>query len=145
MNRKLKNLGEMKKILFTLMMLFTLSISVMADDVPVTESTKKIENLHKIALESQAAKYDFTINYRRLGCCLEMSIDQLEDFKLFFDQFKDNMLFAYNECSEDSRDGVVKSIVRKNVKEMRCILNEKQYKKYLLLMNTTLRNRGFEL
>ena len=135
----------MKKILFTLMMLFTLSVSVMADDIPVAENTKTIENSHKIVLETQAAKYDFTINYRRLGCCLEMSIDQLEDFKLFFDQFKDNMLFAYNECSEDSRDGVVKSIVRKNVKEMRCILNDKQYKKYLLLMNTTLRNRGFEL
>ena len=135
----------MKKILFTLMMLFTLSVSVMADDIPVAENTKTIENSHKIVLETQAAKYDFTINYRRLGCCLEMSIDQLEDFKLFIDQFKDNMLFAYNECSEDSRDGVVKSIVRKNVKEMRCILNEKQYKKYILLMNTTLRNRGFEL
>ena len=135
----------MKKILFTLMMLFTLSVSVMADDIPVAENTKTIETSHKIVLETQAAKYDFTVNYRRLGCCLEMSIDQLEDFKLFFDQFKDNMLFAYNECSEDSRDGVVKSIVRKNVKEMRCILNEKQYKKYLLLLNTTLRNRGFEL
>ena len=135
----------MKKILFTLMMLFTLSVNVMADDVPVAEKTKKIENLHKIALEKQAAKYDFKVNYRRLGCCLEMSIDQLEDFKLFFDQFKDNMLFAYNECSESSRNSVVKNIVDKNVKEMSYILNEKQYKKYILLMNTTLRNRGFEL
>ena len=135
----------MKKILFTLMMLFTLSINVMADDVPVAEKTKKIENLHKIVLEKQAAKYDFTVNYRRLGSFLDMSVEQLEDFKLFFDQFKDNMLFAYNECSESSRDSVVKNIVNKNVKEMSYILNEKQYKKYLLLMNTTLRNRGFEL
>ena len=55
------------------------------------------------------------------------------------------MLFAYNECSDASRDSVVKTIVTKNAKEMRYILNEKQYKKYLLLMNTTLRNRGFEL
>ena len=135
----------MQKIFFTLMMLFTLSVNVMADDVPVAEKTKKIENLHKIALEKQAAKYDFTVNYRRLGGFLDMSVEQLEDFKLFFDQFKDNMLFAYNECSESSRDSVVKNIVNKNVKEMRYILNEKQYKKYLLLMNTTLRNRGFEL
>jgi hypothetical protein len=74
-----------------------------------------------------------------------MSIDQLDDFELFFDQFKDNMNFAYNECSEASRDSVVKNIVNKNLNEMRHILNEKQYKKYLLLMNTTLRNRGFEL
>ena len=135
----------MKKILFTLMMLFTLSVSVMADDVPVAENAKKIENLHKIALENKSAKYDFTVNYRRLGCCLEISVDQLEEFKMFFDQFKDNMLFAYNECSEASRDSVVKNIVTKNAKEMRYILNEKQYKKYILLMNTTLRNRGFEL
>lgn len=117
----------------------------MTDDVPVAENKKKIENLNKIALEKQAAKYDFTVNYRRLGCCLDMSLDQLDVFKLFFDKFKDNMLFAYNECSEASRDSVVKNIVNKNVKEMRYILNEKQYKKYLLLMNTTLRNRVFEL
>ncbi len=127
------------------MVLFTLGVSVMADDDPVVENAKKIENLHEIALENQAAKYDFTVNYSRLGCCLEMSTDQLKDFILFFDQFKDNMLFAYNECPEASRDSVVKSIVNKNVKEMRYILNEKQYKKYLLLLDTTLRNRGFEL
>ena len=47
----------------------------MADDVSVAENEKKIENLHKIALEKQAAKYDFAVNYRRLGCCLEMSVD----------------------------------------------------------------------
>jgi hypothetical protein len=145
MNRKLKKLVEMKKILFTLMMLFTLSISVMADEVPVKENAKNIENLYKNELKAQAAKYDFNVNYRKIGCCLEMSIDQLDDFELFFDQFKDNMNFAYNECSEASRDGVVKNIVNKNLNEMRHILNEKQYKKYLLLMNTTLRNRGFEL
>lgn len=135
----------MKKILFTLMMLFSLSINMMADDVPVAENAKKIENVQKIALDKQAAKYDFTVNYRRLGCCLGMSINQLEEFKLFFDQFNDNMHFAYYECEEAKRDSVVKNIVNKNVREMRYILNEKQYKKYLLLMNTTLRNRGFEL
>ena len=69
----------MKKILFTLMMLFTLSVSVMADDVPVAENAKKIENLHKIALENQAAKYDFKVNYRRLGCFLEMSVRGIQD------------------------------------------------------------------
>ena len=135
----------MKKILFTLMMLFTLSVSVMADDVPVTENAKKIENLNQIALEKQAAKYDFTVNYRSIGRFLEMPIDQLDVFKLCFDQFKDDMFFAYNECSEASRDRVVKNILNKNVKEMRYILNKKQYKKYLFIMNTTLRNRGFEL
>ena len=135
----------MKKILFTLMMLFTLSVSVIADDVPVAENEKKIENLHKIALENQAAKYDFTVNYRRLGCCLEMSVDQLKEFKLFFDQFKDNMLFAYYECDETSRDSVVRNAINKNIKEMRYILNEKQYKKYLVLLNVTLRNRGFDI
>ena len=134
----------MKKILFTLMMLFTLSVNVMADDVPVAENAKTIENLNKITLEKQAAKYDFTVNYRKIGSCLDLSIDKLEDFKLFFDQFKDDMLFAYNECSEASRDNVVRNIVNRNLMEMRYILNKKQYKKYLLLMNTTLRNRGFE-
>ena len=134
----------MKKILFTLMMLFTLSINVMADDVTVTDKTKKIENVKKIELDVQAAKYDFTVNYRRLGCFLGMSLNQLENFKLFFDKFNENMHFAYYECAESTRDSVVKNIVNKNVKEMCYILNDEQHKKYLILMNTTLRNRGFE-
>lgn len=132
----------MKKILFTLMLLFTLSINVMADDVPVT---KRIETVQKIELDKQAAKYDFTVNYRRLGCCLDMSLDQLEDFKLYFDKFNDNMQFAYYECDETSRDSVVRNAITKNIKEMRYILNEKQYKKYLVLLNVTLRNRGFDI
>lgn len=132
----------MKKIIICLMMLFTLSVNVMADEVPVTN---KVETINENENDLLAAKYDFTINYRRMGCFLGMTLDQLNDFEIFFNSFKESMRFAYYGCSEDSRDSVVKNAVNKNIREMRYILNEDQYKKYLLLINTTLRNRGFEI
>jgi hypothetical protein len=55
------------------------------------------------------------------------------------------MMFAYYGCNETSRDNFIKNAVDKNVKEMSYILNEKQYKKYLTLLNMTLKNRGFNI
>ena len=132
----------MKKILFTLMLLFSLSVNVIANEVPVT---KRVENVQKIELDRQAAKYDFTVNYEKIGCCLDMSLEQLDDFKFYFDKFKDNMMFAYYGCNETSRCNFIKNAVDKNVKEMSYILNEKQHKKYLTLLNMTLKNRGFNI
>ena len=135
----------MKKILFVLVMLLNVSVGVMGVNSPIIDNAKKIENFQKIASDDQAAKYDFNVNYRRMGYFLDMPEDQLKDFKAFFDKFKSNMQFAYNECSEPSRSKVVKNSIRKNINEMRYILNDEQYRKYIIIFNTTLKNRGFEL
>ena len=128
----------MRKIIFTLMLM--LSTIVMADDNPVV-----IENLDDVKSEfafNQADIYNFNINYRRLGCCLGMTLDQMETFEVFFDQFKDKMMFAYNECDGDERTHVVEDAINKNIKTMKHIFNKEQYKKYILLFNTTLKNNG---
>jgi hypothetical protein len=147
---KTKKKIEMKKIIFTLILFISMSMNVMAYDVPVINkfaNTDKIELVHTIKKDTinPVNKYDFTVNYRRLGVCLGMTLDQMDEFKLVFDQFKNDMMFAYTDCEGLTRDSVVRNSVLKNIKNTKFILDDKQYKKYLVLMNTTLNNRGFNI
>ena len=54
----------------------------------------------------------------------------------------DMMLAAY--AQNDERKELVDQAVKKDVRYMRYILDEKQYKKYLTLLNATLQNRGLK-
>ena len=57
------------------------------------------------------------------------------------------MLSAFTDVTPAiirSRKKMVEVAVKKDVRYMGYILNEKQYKTYLLLLNTTLRNRGLK-
>ena len=51
------------------------------------------------------------------------------------------MMFAA-QYNKEERDARVNEAIEKNVKWMRYVLNEKQIRKYLVLLNTTLNNRG---
>ena len=42
----------------------------------------------------------------------------------------------------EERDAMVGKAINKDLKYMHSILNDKQYRKYLMLLNTTLKNRG---
>jgi hypothetical protein len=53
------------------------------------------------------------------------------------------MMLAANAHSTE-RKALVDQAVKKDVRYMGFILDEKQYKKYLTLLNTTLTNRGLK-
>ena len=55
--------------------------------------------------------------------------------------FNAEMQFAAQAGKED-RKALVDRAVNNDIKWMKYILDEKQYRKYLLLLNTTLNNRG---
>lgn len=136
----------MKKILFMLMVFATLSTNVMADSFAVTKRVEDVvEDVQDNKSDSQLSKYDFTLNYRRLGCYLGMTLRQLYEFELFFGKFNDDMHDAYYEPNDSYRDIAIHNAVNRNIKTMRYILDSKQYEKYIILLNTTLRNRGFDI
>ena len=54
----------------------------------------------------------------------------------------DMLLAAYAHA--DERKALVDQAVKKDARYMRYILDEKQYKTYMLLLNTTLVNRGLK-
>ena len=120
----------MKKYFIMLVMLFTMNAIMFAEDNNVAE----VESVEK---------YNFNVNTRKLASFLELSEDQMDAVEQVTNELSNDMQFAFYENSNDGRKKVVVNAVNKNVKHMSYILNDKQYHKYLVVFNTTLRNKGF--
>ena len=70
---------------------------------------------------------------------------EYEKIKVIISEFERDMVFASVMDTEESRTLIVRNAVNKNIKNMYYVLNDKQYKKYLMLLNLTLENRGFDM
>ena len=104
----------------------------------ITTTYAENENVSNVA---NVAAYDMSVNIRKLGETLGLTSDQMEAVDNIHHTFSAEMLFAA-QMNEEDRKAMVKKAIDKDVKNMRYILNEKQYHKYLLLLNVTLNNRG---
>ena len=87
--------------------------------------------------------YDMTVNMRRLAVTLGLTNDQMEAVRDVHNAFCDEMLIAAN-AKDAERTEMVDKAVKKDIRYMQYILNEKQYSKYLTLLDTTLQNRGLK-
>ena len=118
----------MKKIVFAIALMMARTLGALADD----NSANKVE------------AYTLNINNRSLSRTLSLSDDQEEICSDVIKAFENDMLFAASNSSDESRKAVTKNAVDKNLKYMRMFLNDKQYKKYVMLLNATLTNRGIK-
>lgn len=119
----------MKKVLFMLVMMFTMSVNMFAED----NNTTEIERVKK---------YDVKVNTTRLADYLGLSRDQFDAVENVTDEFSNDLMFAAVECNDNNRMAVTKNAIEKNVKNMRYVLTEEQMKKYLTVLNATMNNRG---
>ena len=119
----------MKKIVLMVVAMFTMTTSF-------------AENENNNAVKSVEA-YDMTVNMRKLAVTLELTSDQLEAVQDIHNAFCKEMMLAATAHSSE-REALVDTAVKKDVRYMHFILDEKQYKKYLSLLNTTLINRGLK-
>ena len=85
--------------------------------------------------------YDMSVNIRKLSEALALTADQIEAVEEIHHTFAAEMMFAA-QYNKEERDARVNEAVDKDVKWMRYVLNEKQMRKYLVLLNTTINNRG---
>ena len=85
--------------------------------------------------------YDMSVNMNKLSEALSLNADQKEAVAEIHHTFAAEMMFAaqYNNEERKSR---VNEAVEKDIKWMRYVLNDKQMHTYLLLLNTTINNRG---
>jgi len=90
-------------------------------------------------------KYELKVNHRRLAYVLDMSKDQMEMSDEIISELERDMVFASCMSTEESSNKIVANAVKKNIRYMSYILNDKQYRKYLMLLNITLTNRGFDI
>ncbi len=87
--------------------------------------------------------YDMHVNIRRLAVTLGLTDDQMEAVQDIHQNFCNEMMMAA-QANGDERQQLLDQAVRKDIRYMRYVLDQKQYKYYLLLLNTTLTNRGLK-
>ena len=85
--------------------------------------------------------YDMSVNMNKLSEALALTADQKEAVSEIHHTFSAEMLFAAQYNNEE-RKVRVNDAIEKDVKWMRYVLNDKQMRKYLVLLNTTINNRG---
>ena len=119
----------MKKMMMTLVALMTMTMAFAAD-----------ENANNTNV---AAAYDMRVNYNSLAYELNLSVDQLESVKDIHRTFCVEMMNAAN-ASKEEKAQIVDKAVMKDLKYMRYVLDNDQYRKYVMLLNATMNNRGLK-
>ena len=112
--------------------LVTLAMFSMTMTFAENEETKIVKNVEA---------YDMSVNMRRLGVTLGLTIDQMEAVETIHNTFNAEMQLAAS-ANEADRQELVKKAVERDIKWMHYVLNKKQYSNYLTLLTTTLSNRG---
>lgn len=122
----------MKKFVFMVaLMLATNTANILAGENSVNE-TENVEN------------YYIHVNEKSLSKSLGMSKDQMEICSDVIKEFENDMVFASSNANGESRKAVTRNAIMKNMRYMKMFLDEAQYKKYVLILNTTLVNRGID-
>ncbi|MBR5037891.1 MAG: hypothetical protein IKX65_04115 [Prevotella sp.] len=117
----------MKRLFLTVVAVLSMTMTFAED-----ENLKKVENVDAYRME---------VNYYRLGETLNLSSDQMEAVQSIHDAFCVDMM-SIAAANRESRKAMLKNAIDKELRFMRIVLDEKQYKKFLLLLNVTLNNRG---
>ena len=97
------------------------------------------ENVNSV---NNLAAYDMSCNMNKLAEALSLTADQREAVDNIYQTFAAEMMFAAQYYSNDQRNEMVKKAINKNIAWMNYVLNDKQRRTYLMLLNTTLNNRG---
>ena len=100
------------------------------------------ENENAANLNSAEA-YNMTVNMNKLSQALSLSKDQIESVAEIHKTFSAEMQFAAQETGEE-RQKMVDNAINKDLAWMNYILNRDQYRKYVMLLNMTLHNRGLK-
>ena len=85
--------------------------------------------------------YELNINMNKLFAALDLANDQKEAVADIHHTFASELMFAAQYANND-RKALVARAIENDVKWMRYVLNDKQYRTYLTLLNTTINNRG---
>ena len=90
---------------------------------------------------SNVEAYDMNINMDKLSYALNLADDQKEVVENIQHTFAAEMNFAA-QYGNGECETLVKRAIDNDVKWMRYVLNDDQMRKYLILLNTTINNRG---
>ena len=115
--------------------LMTLAMLSMTMTFAESEETKSVKNVEA---------YDMSVNMRRLSVTLGLTVDQMEAVETIHNMFNAEMQLAAH-AKESDRQELINRAVEHDIKWMHYVLNQKQYRNYLTLLNVTLNNRGLSV
>ncbi len=88
-----------------------------------------------------AKEWGLNVNVSKLGKYLDLNSSQYNEVKNITSYFSEKMYNAYLS-KEEKQSKRLREAVYGNFKLMKETLSEEQYKKYVYLINVTLRNKG---
>ena len=119
----------MKKLMCVVVLMLGMSMATFASNDSV-DNTKTLVN-----------NYSFNVNANSLARFLVLTEDQ-EDLVIKSQRtFEKSLASAFESESKSSRDAIVENAITKNLREMHALLTEKQYAKYLTVLNLSLKHR----
>ena len=117
----------MKKIMIMAVAMFAMATTTFAAD----EAT------------NATAAYNMNIKMGSLADALSLNIDQVEAVADIHKNFTADMMNAA-AAPADERTTMIDKAVIKDLKYVHSVLNNNQYRKYVMLLNATLVNRGLK-
>ena len=91
--------------------------------------------------DRQPVSYDMSFDVNRLAAKLDLDAYQMEAVQVIQDCFNDEVQEAATSRGLQRRH-LVHQAVRKDVQQMRRVLNEDQFNTYMMLLGVTLKNKG---
>ncbi len=125
----------MKKIVMTLVAAMTLTTAFAA------ETNRENENSKTASVEELYMNYNMNVNYDALAHTLRLNADQREMVELVHDRFIRSMRKA-GRATEAERSNKVRKAANTELKNMKYVLDNDQYRMFNTLLNATLVNRG---
>ena len=120
----------MKKVMILAVALLSMTTTTFAADENASATTA-------------TAAYNMNVNMNSLTEALSLNIDQAEAVADVHKNFTAEMMNAAIAPNEERKPMMDKAIV-KDLKYMHSILSGNQYRKYVMLLNATLANRGLK-
>ena len=117
----------MKRLFFTVAAMLSMTLTFAEN-----------ENMNSV---NNAEVYDLSVNMKQLGKTLKLADDQKEAVAEIHKTFCAEMVFATQYAQEEC-DARMHEAIKKDLGYMSYILTPEQFKKYRMLLNFTMLNRG---
>ncbi len=105
------------------------------------ETNRENENSKTASVEELYMNYNMNVNYDALAHTLRLNADQREMVELVHDRFIRSMRKA-GRATEAERSNKVRKAANTELKNMKYVLDNDQYRMFNTLLNATLVNRG---
>lgn len=98
-------------------------------------------NMNSVSTVNNVKVYDLSVNMKQLARALSLADDQKEAVVEIYNTFCSEVMFAAQYPKEEC-NARMDAAIKKNLGYMNYILTPEQYRKYRMLLNITMVNRG---